>query len=172
MINPLNLLLAASDYNAFWTRFGDLPSFRQEKCLAQPKQAAAAGALEERGLGTSVALTAHNHSITWLAVTTGEGPGHVLSQRRVSLSCPSIEKHFQVLWQSIPVFYHLLNKNFPSVFVKSLVFQCVPIASFSLSVGITKNRLASSSLLPHRVKTRIGGPWINNNAAPCSPELK
>lgn len=42
---------------------GNLLSFRH-KCLAQPLQAVAAGALEKRGLGTLVVLTAHNYSIT------------------------------------------------------------------------------------------------------------
>lgn len=61
-------------------------SFRHEKCLAQPLQSVAAGAIEERDLDTSVAF-ALNYSTTVegvTAISTGEGPGHVLSQSTVS----------------------------------------------------------------------------------------
>lgn len=128
--------------------------------MAQPLQAAAAGALGKERLGTSVILTAHNHSGTRAGSHLWRWPRTLhVSKAGSATATPPQMKTPQPLWRSVPVLDHLLSRSFPSVCVELPAFQCVPTAFCPVPLGTIENSLAPS-LLPHQVVIDMDKmPW-------------
>lgn len=128
-----------SSYNAFWNVFGELTEFQTQVSGSALAGCGSWCTWKERlryisgfncpQLQHHLAGNHHWRGPRTLAVPK-KGQLKLLLHRKSTL---------QVLWQSIPVLDHLLNKNFASVFVELPAFQCVPTAPFSLPWGTTEN---------------------------------